>query len=409
MLSKDFFTYQAQTTPFASGFEVERAEGSYIYGKDGRKYLDFVAGVSANTLGHSHPKIINAIKEQADKYLHTMVYGEYAQEKPVALCKLLAEATPEPLEVTYLVNSGAEGIDGALKLAKRYTGREEIISMKNAYHGNTHGALSVAGNEVHKREFRPLLPMINFIEFNNPEDFDKITEKTACVIAETIQGAAGFLVPDPDYFKKLKQRCEEVGALLILDEIQPGFGRTGKLFAFEHYGIVPDILVIGKGMGGGVPVGAFMASREIMQSLSHSPKLGHITTFGGNPLIAAACYATLKELLESNLMSEIDRKEKLFRELLVHPKIKSINGKGLMLAVNLGSREYTLSVAKRCMEQGLIVFWQLYRNEFLRISPPLNITDDEIKHGCEIILNTITDEAAVARQAPTAWGAHRTS
>ncbi len=409
MLSKDFFTYQAQTTPFASGFEVERAEGSYIYGKDGRKYLDFVAGVSANTLGHSHPKIINAIKEQADKYLHTMVYGEYAQEKPVALCKLLAEATPEPLEVTYLVNSGAEGIDGALKLAKRYTGREEIISMKNAYHGNTHGALSVAGNEVHKREFRPLLPMVNFIEFNNPEDFDKITEKTACVIAETIQGAAGFLVPDPDYFKKLKQRCEEVGALLILDEIQPGFGRTGKLFAFEHYGIVPDILVIGKGMGGGVPVGAFMASREIMQSLSHSPKLGHITTFGGNPLIAAACYATLKELLESNLMSEIDRKEKLFRELLVHPKIKSINGKGLMLAVNLGSPEYTLSVAKRCMEQGLIVFWQLYRNEFLRISPPLNITDDEIKHGCEIILNTITDEAAVARQAPTAWGAHRTS
>ena len=409
MLSKDFFTYQAQTTPFASGFEVERAEGSYIYGKDGRKYLDFVAGVSANTLGHSHPKIINAIKEQADKYLHTMVYGEYAQEKPVALCKLLAEATPEPLEVTYLVNSGAEGIDGALKLAKRYTGREEIISMKNAYHGNTHGALSVAGNEVHKREFRPLLPMINFIEFNNPEDFDKITEKTACVIAETIQGAAGFLVPAPDYFKKLKQRCEEVGALLILDEIQPGFGRTGKLFAFEHYGIVPDILVIGKGMGGGVPVGAFMASREIMQSLSHSPKLGHITTFGGNPLIAAACYATLKELLESNLMSEIDRKEKLFRELLVHPKIKSINGKGLMLAINLGSPEYTLSVAKRCMEQGLIVFWQLYRNEFLRISPPLNITDDEIKHGCEIILNTITDEAAVARQAPTAWGAHRTS
>ncbi len=404
MLSKDFFTYQAQTTPFASGFEVERAEGSYIYGKDGRKYLDFVAGVSANTLGHSHPKIINAIKEQADKYLHTMVYGEYAQEKPVALCKLLAEATPEPLEVTYLVNSGAEGIDGALKLAKRYTGREEIISMKNAYHGNTHGALSVAGNEVHKREFRPLLPMVNFIEFNNPEDFDKITEKTACVIAETIQGAAGFLVPAPDYFKKLKQRCEEVGALLILDEIQPGFGRTGKLFAFEHYGIVPDILVIGKGMGGGVPVGAFMASREIMQSLSHSPKLGHITTFGGNPLIAAACYATLKELLESNLMSEIDRKEKLFRELLVHPKIKSINGKGLMLAINLGSPEYTLSVAKRCMEQGLIVFWQLYRNEFLRISPPLNITDDEIKHGCEIILNTITDEAGQAPRGPTDTG-----
>ncbi len=230
-MQKDFFTYQAQTTRFAAGFEIDRAEGSYIYGTDGKKYLDFVAGVSANTLGHSHPKVINAIKNQADKYLHVMVYGEYAQEMPVQLCKLLAEATPEPLEVTYLVNSGAEAIDGALKLAKRYTGREEIISMKQSYHGNTHGALSVSGNELHKREFRPLLPLVDFIEFNNTDEFSKITEKTACVIAETIQGAAGFLMPDQDYFPRLKKRCEEVGALLILDEIQPGFGRTGKLFA----------------------------------------------------------------------------------------------------------------------------------------------------------------------------------
>ena len=390
-MKQDFYNYQAQTTQFASGFEVEKAVGSYIYGKDGKKYLDFVAGVSANTLGHSHPKIVNAIKEQADKYLHVMVYGEYAQEMPVALCKLLAEATPRPLEVTYLVNSGAEAIDGALKLAKRYTGREQIISMKDSYHGNTHGALSVSGNEVHKREFRPLLPMVDFIEFNNENEFDKITEKTACVIAETVQGAAGFLVPDPQYFKKLKKRCEEVGALLILDEIQPGFGRTGKLFSFEHFDMVPDILVMGKGMGGGVPVGAFMSSREIMQSLSHSPKLGHITTFGGNPLIAASCHATLKEVLESGLMNETDRKEKLFRDLLVHPKIKNINGKGLMLAVNLENPDFTLNVAQKCMEKGLIVFWQLYRNEYLRISPPLTISDDEIREGCMIILEAIDE------------------
>lgn len=391
-MKQEFFKYQAQTTPYAAGFEVEKAEGSYIYGKDGRAYLDFVAGVSANTLGHSHPKVVNAIKEQADKYLHVMVYGEYAQEKPVELCRLLSEATPEPLEVTYLVNSGAEAIDGALKLAKRYTGREEIISMKNSYHGNTHGALSVSGNEFHKREFRPLLPMISFIEFNNEEEFSKITEKTACVIAETIQGAAGFLTPSQNYFKNLKKRCEEVGALLILDEIQPGFGRTGKLFSFEHYDMVPDILVMGKGMGGGVPVGAFMSSAEIMKSLQHSPKLGHITTFGGNPLIAAASYATLKEVLDGGLMNKVEEKEKLFRELLVHPKIKKVNGRGLMLAVELESPEYTLEVAKRCMEKGLIVFWQLYRNEFMRISPPLTISKEEIKKGCEIILEALNEE-----------------
>ena len=390
-MNSDFFKYQAQTTQFAAGFEVGKAEGNYIYGNDGKKYLDFVAGVSANTLGHSHPKIVDAIKTQAEKYLHVMVYGEYAQEMPVKLCKLLAEATPEPLEVTYLVNSGAEAIDGSLKLAKRYTGREEIISFNNSYHGNTHGALSVSGNEYHKREFRPLLPMVNFIEFNDEKDLEQITEKTACVILETIQGAAGFLVAENDYLKKLKNRCEEFGALLILDEIQPGFGRTGKLFAFEHYGIVPDILVMGKGMGGGVPVGAFMSSREIMESLSHSPKLGHITTFGGNPLIAAASYATLKEVLESGLMNEVDKKERLFRELLVHPKIKNINGRGLMLAANLGSPEYTLDVAKRCMEKGLIVFWQLYRNEYLRISPPLTISEDEIKKGCAIILEALDE------------------
>ena len=391
MLKDDFFKFQAKTTPFASGFEVEKAEGSYIYGTDGRRYLDFVAGVSANTLGHSHPKIVEAIKKQVDQYLHVMVYGEYAQEMPVKLCKLLAEATPEPLEMTYLVNSGAEAIDGALKLAKRYTGREEIVSFKNSYHGNTHGALSVSGNEYHKREFRPLLPLISFINFNDEKDLNQITRKTACVILETIQGAAGFLVPENDYLKKLKNRYEEVGALLILDEIQPGFGRTGKLFAFEHYDIVPDILVMGKGMGGGVPVGAFMSSRSIMETFSYAPKLGHITTFGGNPLIAASSYATLKEVLDSGLMQKVEEKELLFRQLLVHPKIKQINGRGLMLALNLGSPDYTLEVAKRCMEKGLIVFWQLYRNEFLRISPPLTLSTEEIHEGCKIILECLEE------------------
>jgi len=390
-IKRDFFKYQAQTTKFASGFEVESAKGNYIYGKDGKAYLDFASGVSANTLGHSHPKIIQAIKDQADKYLHVMVYGEYAQEKPVELCKLLAESTPKPLEVTYLVNSGAEAIDGAMKLAKRYTGREEIISFKEAYHGNTHGALSVSASEVHKREFRPLLPMIGFIEFNNEKDLHKITEKTAGVIVETIQGATGFILPKNNFFVKLKKRCEEVGALLIMDEIQPGFGRTGKLFAFEHFGIVPDILVMGKGMGGGVPVGAFMSSNEIMETLSHSPKLGHITTFGGNPLIAAAAHATLSEVLSSGIMEKMEEKEKLFRKLLVHPKIKKINGMGLMVAVDLETPEYCLKIAEKCMEKGLIVFWLLYSVNFLRITPPLTITNEEIEKGCEIILQALDE------------------
>lgn len=388
-MKQDFFNYQAQTSQFASGFEVEKAEGNYIYGKDDKTYLDFISGVSANVLGHSHPRIIKAIKDQADKYLHTMVYGEFAMEKPVELCKLLAKVTPEPLEVTYLVNSGAEAIDGSLKLAKRYTGREEIVAFHNSYHGNTHGALSVSGNESHKRAFRPLLPMVKFINFNKEEDLTQITDKTAGVVVETIQGAAGFIVPENDFLKKLKKRCEEVGALLILDEIQPGFGRTGKLFGFEHYGIVPDILVMGKGMGGGLPVGAFMSSQEIMSCLAHNPKLGHITTFGGNPLIAASCLATLEEILESGLLDQVKEKEQLFRELLVHPKIQFINGKGIMLAVNLGEPDFCIRVVEECMRQGLIVSCQLYRNEYLRISPALTISKEEIKKGCEIILNAL--------------------
>lgn len=388
-LKKDFFKYQAKTSRFASGFEVDYAKGSYIYGKNNRAYLDFAAGVSANTLGHSFPRIIDAIKEQAERHLHVMVYGEYAQEKPVELCKRLAEVLPNPLDTTYLVNSGTEAIEASMKLAKRYTGREEIIACTDAYHGNTQGSLSLAGREEKKRAFRPLLPMIDFIRFNFEVDLAKITTKTAGVVVETIQGASGFRVPKNDYLKKLKARCEEVGALLILDEIQPGFGRTGKLFAFEHYGMVPDVLVMGKGMAGGMPIGAFTSSAEIMDCLSHSPSLGHVTTFGGNPVVAAAALATLEELLEGDWMAQIDEKEKLFRDLLVHPKIKSIPGRGLMLAPELESEQYALKVAEQCMENGLIVFWLMYSVQNLRITPPITISNDEIKEGCEIILNVL--------------------
>lgn len=390
-MKKDFLKYQAQTTAHSLAFEVSHAKGSYIYGKDQKAYLDFAAGVSANTLGHSNPKIIEAIKEQVDKHLHVMVYGEYVQEKPVELCKKLSELLPKPLETTYLVNSGAEAIDGAIKLAKRVTSRAEIISAKMSYHGNTHGALSVSGNEDFKRAFRPLLPNVNFIRFNNFDDILKITTNTAGVILETIQGAAGFIEPKNNWLKAVKERCEKVGALLILDEIQPGFGRSGQLFAFMNYDIVPDILVMGKGMAGGVPIGAFTASYEHMSHLQANPQLGHITTFGGNPVVAAAALAVLDELQDSKLIQQTLTKEKLFRELLIHPKIKSIAGKGLMLAAELPSAEFTIKFAQKCMEKGLIVFWLLYSGEFLRITPPLTISEDEIKKGCEIIMNTLDE------------------
>ena len=388
-LQSDFFRFQAKTTQSASGFEVDYAKGSYIYGKNGKPYLDFAAGVSANTLGHSHPRVISAIKKQVDKHLHVMVYGEYTQEKPVQLCKKLAEVLPEPLNTTYLVNSGTEAIEASMKLAKRYTGREEIIACKNAYHGNTQGSLSLAGREEKKRAFRPLLPMIQFIEFNSEEDLNKITNKTAGVVVETIQGASGFRLPQNNYLKKLKQRCEATGALLILDEIQPGFGRTGKLFAFEHYDMVPDVLVMGKGMASGMPIGAFTASAEIMDCLSYNPSLGHITTFGGNPVVAAAALATLEELCESDLMNQIEEKEKLFRELLVHPKIKTVHGRGLMLAPELESEKYALEVAAKCMEKGLILFWLMYSIQNLRITPPITISKEEIRKGCEILLEVL--------------------
>lgn len=385
-MNKDFLTYQAQTTPHPLGLEVSSAKGSYIYTTDGKAHLDFVAGVSACSLGHSHPKIVKAIKEQSEKYLHVMVYGEYAQSPAVNYTKLLSEKVDIPNAKTYLVNSGTEAIEGALKLARRYTGRQEIIAAHRAYHGNTMGSLSLMDFEERKKPFEPLLPEISFLNFNNEASLDTITKKTAAVILETIQGGAGFIQPQDDFLKKVKQRCEEVGALLILDEIQPGFGRTGKLFAYEHFGIIPDILVIGKGMAGGLPVGAFVASEKLMDSLSDNPKMGHITTFGGNPLIAASALATLKEITSTPLIEETLEKEKLFKTLLVHPLIEEVRGKGLMLAAIVSSEEIANQVILEAKDNELILFWLLFEKRAVRITPPLTISKEEIEKGCKIIL-----------------------
>ena len=384
-----FFTYQAQTSPHPLALEVSHAKGSYIYDTKKNKYLDFVAGVSACTLGHQPSRVIEAIKNQVDKYLHVMVYGEYVQEPAVKLAKLLAHNLPKSLEKVYLVNSGTEAIEGAMKLAKRATGRSEIISAKNAYHGNTQGAMSLMGFEERKQAFRPLLPNVNFIGFNNFENLSKITTKTAAVVLETIQGGAGFIEPINNYLQLVKQRCQEVGALLILDEIQSGFGRTGKLFGFENYNCTPDILVMGKGMGGGMPVGAFSASTELMTLLQDKPKLGHITTFGGHPVIAAAALATLQEITETKLMQEALEKEALIRKHLVHPLIKEIRGKGLMLALLVDSPDICNEVILNCQDNGLILFWLLFEPKAIRITPPLTISNTEILEGCNIIIDTL--------------------
>lgn len=391
MMNSEFLKYQAQTSPYPLGMEVSHAVGSYIYDTNNKRYLDFVAGVSACTLGHQHPRVNNAIKNQLDKYSHVMVYGEYSQSPAVAYCKLLAEHLPYPLEKTYLVNSGTEATEGALKLARRVTGRSQLISCHNAYHGNTMGSMSVMGFEERKHIFRPLVPDVDFITFNNEADLEKITKKTAGIILETIQGGAGFIQPQNDFLKKIRARCTEMGALMILDEIQPGFGRTGKLFGFQNYDVVPDIVVMGKGMGGGMPVGAFTASSAHMDLLSDNPKLGHITTFGGHPVIAAACLATLQELTETNLLSTISEKEKLFRSLLVHPLIQEIRGEGLMLAAMTKGIEITNQVIFKCQEKGLILFWLLFEGCAIRITPPLTISLEEISEGCKIILEAMDE------------------
>ncbi|WP_298894769.1 aspartate aminotransferase family protein [uncultured Psychroserpens sp.] len=393
-MKEDFFKYQAQTTPHPLAMTISHAEGSYIYDTNQKAYLDFVAGVSACSLGHKHPKVVEAIKTQLDSYLHVMVYGEYIQEPAVELAKLLAAHLPKKLEKTYLTNSGTEAIEGALKLAKRVTGHSEIVAAHHAYHGNTMGSMSVMGFEERKRVFRPLVPDVRFIQFNNEEELSKITHKTAAVILETIQGGAGFILPLNNYLEKVRKRCDDVGALLILDEIQPGFGRTGKLFGFEHYNCVPDILVTGKGLGGGMPIGAFTSSTTFMNTLQDAPKLGHITTFGGHPVIAAAALATVKEITESNLIKETLEKEQLIREHLQHELITEIRGQGLMLAAMTPSADVTNEVILKCQDEGLILFWLLFEPCAIRITPPLTISKAEIIKGCKIITQVLDSISA---------------
>ena len=384
-LKEDFLEFQAMTTPSPLALTVKKAKGAYITSTTGKKYLDFIAGVSACSLGHRHPKVVSAIRKQTKKYMHVMVYGEFAQEPSVTLCKELVAILPENQESIYLTNSGTEAIEGAIKLAKRATGRSELIGSFKSYHGSTHGALSLLGSEHQKEGYRPLIPGTRFIRFNSIKDLVQITTSTAAVLLETIQGGAGFILPNENYLKKVKERCQEVGALLILDEIQPGFGRTGLFFGFEHYSVEPDIVVMGKGMGGGLPVGAFSASHSLMRLFKDNPKLGHISTFGGNPVIAAASLATLRELRDSKIIFQIKKKETLFRQELKHKKIKEIRGKGLMLALIVENPETANKIIFKCLDKGLILFWLLWEKNAIRISPPLTIKEKEIIRGCRII------------------------
>lgn len=384
-----FLSHLAQTTDFPLMIEVEKAEGVYLYGPNGEKYLDLISGIGVSNVGHRHPRVIQAIQGQLDKYLHLMVYGEYVQTPQVALAKALTDTLPESLDNVYLVNSGSEAVEGALKLAKRFTNRREIISCVDAYHGSSHGSLSVGGNEIFKRAYRPLLPGIRHIVYGSYSDLDQITSETAAVILETIQGEAGVRVACKEYFQALRQRCDETGTLLILDEIQAGFGRTGKFWAFAHFGIVPDILVCAKGMGGGMPIGAFIANKEVMGVFKNNPLLGHITTFGGHPVSSAASLATLKILLEEDLISQVEAKANLFKSLLIHPKIKEIRNKGLMMAVEFDSFEVLKPIIDRAIELGVITDWFLFCDDSMRIAPPLVITEDQIREASHLILQAI--------------------
>ena len=390
-MKSDFFTYQAQTSPHPLSLEISHAKGSYVFDTNNKAYLDFIAGVSANTLGHSHPKVSEAIKKQVDSYTHVMVYGEFIQKPQLELCKVLAETIPSKNCSVYLTNSGTEATEGALKLAKRFTGKTEIIAAKNGYHGNTQGAMSVCGAEEQNQAFRPLIPGIKFITFNIESEIQKITTKTAAVILETIQGGAGFIEPTDNYLQKVQQRCNEVGALLILDEIQSGIGRTGTFWGFENYNCIPDIIITGKGLGGGMPIGAFIAEKNVMDVLQDKPKLGHITTFGGHPVIAAAGLATITELNNSNLILETLRKEQLIRNYLQHSSIKEIRGKGLMLAAIVETPDIASEIILKCLDKGLLLFWLLFEGKAIRITPPLTISDQEIKKGCDILLSVINE------------------
>ncbi len=383
-----FLSHLAQTSDMPLMLEIEKAEGIYLFDRNDKSYIDLISGIGVSCLGHRHPKVTEAVKEQLNKYMHTVVYGEYVLAPQVRLAQLLAETLPAPLDSVYFVNSGSEATEGAMKLAKRFTGRAEIIACKYAYHGSTQGAASLMYPTTFSRAFHPLLPGIGHIEFNNETDLEKVTTDTACVIVETVQGESGVHKPKNNYLKKLRKRCDDMGTLLVLDEVQAGIGRTGSMFAFEQYGIVPDILLLAKGMGGGMPIGAFIASREIMQTLSQPP-LGHLTTFGGHPVSCAAALATLRVLLDENYISEVKAKERLFHQLLKHPAIVEVRSAGLLMAVDLGDFDLIQKVIKRCLENGLVTDWFLFNDKSMRIAPPLIITEEQIKKACAIITEAI--------------------
>ncbi len=388
-LQKKFLQHVAQTSNHPIGIEVERAEGIYIYDTTGKKHIDMIAGVAVSNVGHGHPKVIEAVKTQVEKYMHLMVYGEFVQAPQVALSEQLASVMPKKLQSVYLVNSGSEANEGAVKLAKRHTNRSEVVAFKNAYHGSTHGALSITGCEWLKQAYRPLVPDICFLEFNNTNDLQLITNKTACVIIEPVQGEAGIIPAQKTFMQKLRERCNETGTLLIFDEIQTGFGRTGSLFAFEQYQIVPDIITLAKALGGGMPLGAFVASNQIMESLKTKPILGHITTFGGHPVCCAAASAALQIVIEEKLAEKALKNGILFEEKLKHPKIKEVRGLGMMYAVELQSRELMQKYYPKLLENGLITETFLFDEKSFRISPPLIIKTEEIEDICQRILNVL--------------------
>lgn len=391
-LRQRFLQYNAQTSDAPLLLEFERAEGVYLYDASGKKHIDLISGIGVSNVGHCHPKVVEAVQQQAGKFMHLMVYGEFVQNPQVLFAQKLAEYLPENLRSVYFTNSGAEAAEGAMKLAKRFTGRGEIIACKNSYHGSTQGALSVMGNEAYKYAFRPLLPGIKFIDFNDPAGLAQITEETACVIMETIQGEAGVRIPDKKYLLALRKRCHETRTLLILDEIQTGFGRSGTLFAFEQFGIRPDILLLAKALGGGMPLGAFISSAEIMRSLSHDPVLGHITTFGGHPVSCAAGHAAFEVLLEENLISRVKEKHELFKSLLTHPLIKEFRGAGLLMALEFESYEQNKAIIDRCIAGGVITDWFLHDSKSMRLAPPLTITEDQIRQACGVILESIREQ-----------------
>jgi len=386
-----FFKYVAQTSDIPVSFEIEKADGIYLFDKTGRQYIDLISGIGVNNLGHRNQEVIQAIKNQLDKYIHVMAYGEFIQSPQVNFAKMLSDNLSDKLDSVYFVNSGSESIEGALKLAKRYTGKTEIISFKNSYHGSSHGALSITGNERAKRAFRPLLPDIKFIEFNNFNDLNNITHKTACVVIEPIQGEAGVVLPKNDYLIKLRKKCDDTETLLIFDEAQTGFGRTGTLFAYEQFNVVPDILCLSKALGGSMPLGAFISSKNIMSSLKNYPVLGHITTFGGHPVCCAAGLASLKIITEKKIYKLVHYKGELFKHLLKHTKIKDVRGKGLMLAVEFENAEISNKVIRRCMKNGVITDSFLFAPNCMRIAPPLIIEEEQIKKSCEIILSSIEE------------------